>query len=1200
MCRTVLPILLATCASAAQLVPLEAVELVTNGGFEQGVEAAAGWSVGTAPEGVKLTWSTDRPHGGTHCAGVASGYAEDRPWFPWTQQLNGLEPGGKYQLSAWVRSQGATRGGIVTVHFSDGHGRNIDLSQGIPVGGDLADWTRLTREITVPAAAASGRLLLSMHGPGTIWFDDVSLQRPLTPTHQGIGTARVYPLTRAEGPVKLDGNNRDWEGVPRSQVTSAVTVSQAQAVVLDKEAWGGADDLSLNLALQYDDQQLYVLLSVRDDRRVARQPYWSGDSLQLAIDPNYTRSLKGWAPSDLALGLPLADKGPAVAIEHGPKGLKPEDLTVGRHDDDGWYLLELGVPWGKLGLAGPPVGGRLGFNVIVNDNDGAGRKWCEWTPGIATSKSPAQFGTLLVMGTAPLALNLAQAAEPLRDVDPALLSCEVVSVADQPQELQLTVRVDGGEDRRTVTVTPGVTSVPLAYAPGSFTAGTQTVTLSAGDLRSSATIEVLGIRLLLDETEARLTRLRASTEQLGKLVAKGRAARLDLAAQDVTLATAECFLRWIPADLARTGHESLALREATRLEPLVARATAECEAILAQPANHPQLPPQPVQGAAIRDGGWYAGDQPVFLLGFCSGPPTDELAYVPRFGGNLAGFSAGLRWWLRNEPGDLAKSPAAAQLKSDLRAATDHGLLVDILFAQALPEWAAKDHPDLRAVEGHFCEYDLDHPYARKLMTEFLTGVGRVVRDDPTVISYDLWNEASYANASPRGLARFRAAMARQYGTIARLNEVWGTSYESFERLPQPARDPGQPAAYADWCRWNDARVTDWFATLRDAVREGDPKADTHVKVGNELAVSGTDTRRGPPARLSGYFNGVDRVALAKLCEIQGCDTRPTPLSDDYAFAWRYPGMAYDLQRSLAPDKPIFDSEWHGIQTVYFEDPDIPAEHLRASLWFSYLHGLDANLIWWWSRRGTEPKQQWFEGSLCAQPQLLDAFGRNNLEVQRHGREIVAFQDAPPPLRLLYSSPSARLDLGYLDLLGRCYEELSWYGIEVGYADESMLADPLPGCRVLVIPAAKHASAGVREALAKLAVRGVLVVQIGADCLTLDPHGQPLAELPQLPGLVVQPDELVSGLSAALAQAGVPTPVQCLGPDGRTTKPVAFRTVELDGRRLAYLLGLGKQPASVRLVRGGQAVSYRSLLTGETFSGPRTIAPLEFDLVELR
>jgi len=40
--------------------------------------------------------------------------------------------------------------------------------------------------------------------------------------------------------------------------------------------------------------------------------------------------------------------------------------------------------------------GEFGFSWLVNDNDGAGRKYIQWSSGIGPSKAPALFGLVRV------------------------------------------------------------------------------------------------------------------------------------------------------------------------------------------------------------------------------------------------------------------------------------------------------------------------------------------------------------------------------------------------------------------------------------------------------------------------------------------------------------------------------------------------------------------------------------------------------------------------------------------------------------------------------------------------------------------------------------------------------------------------------------------------------------------------------------
>ena len=65
-----------------------------------------------------------------------------------------------------------------------------------------------------------------------------------------------------------------------------------------------------------------------------------------------------------------------------------------------------------------------------------------------------------------------------------------------------------------------------------------------------------------------------------------------------------------------------------------------------------------------------------------------------------------------------------------------------------------------------------------------------------------------------------------------------------------------------------------------------------------------------------------------ELLEVNGCDTRvldkgstlPHPLErpKDYAIQWRNQSLCFDFMRSVAPDKLLYDSEWHSLQTIKY------------------------------------------------------------------------------------------------------------------------------------------------------------------------------------------------------------------------------------------------------------------------------------------
>jgi len=1171
--------------AAGQHVLADAVELAVNGGFE--ADAPDAWAPDNAGQAtVTMRLVEGGAHGGQRFARTTSDYAEQRPWFPWRQVVQGIQGGAKYRASAWVRTADIQYATSYAVHWG-APGRGTVRMDHVDVPMQAATWTHISGVLTAPDDATTVNLLLSMHGRGRFDIDDVSFERVLDPWTESWATARVYPV--APGTA-------GWADVPISSVMEAATVSDAeQQVGVDQTPWTGPDDLSFDLQATRDQAALHLRIVVRDDARQPRNPYWRGDSLQLAFDPDFDRA-EVLADDDLSLGIDLGGQAPSVVVERTPDGrqVKPGDVALTVTPSAGGYTVELAVPWTALGRA-PDDPRPLGFTVVANDDDGHGRKWAEWTPGIARSKSPAQYGILLPTGADHAGLVLLSPAGAQPDTRPVFV--EALLLGDRPAQTSLALTVDGQPaGARDVATQPGVTHLPLALRSELLTPGYLTLAADSEGRSSQATVELAPIRHTVQEALGRLAALQPSIATLRAKVEDGRRRKLDVDAPGVTLATAERFQIWIPADASREGGAAMALREVTRLEPLVTNALAEVEEVLASPAAHPAIVPPDVSQAVLRDGGWYVGDRPVFFLGYCS-MDRELVALLPEFGCNLVGLSAAARWLYRDGP---EPDPAALQQIADqLDEAARLGLRADILFGQALPDWLLKTDPTLTAATGHFCDYDIDHPVARKQITDALTAVAEVAGRHPSILSYDLWNEAGYWQMSSRGRESFREAMQARYGDIPTLNQSWGTNYTGFAGLKPVDRDPDQPAAYADWVRWNDARVTNWFAAMRDAVRRGDPTAQTHVKVGNEIVFQGSIILAGKPQTSSRHNQGLDRFALAQLCEIHGCDTRPTMLSDEYAYAWQLTALSYDAQRSMAPDKPIFDSEWHGVQTVYYDNPDIPAEHLDASLWLSYLHGLDANLLWWWSRNGSTPKAQWFEGSMSVQPQLMDIFGRNNLTVQRLAPEITAFTDQRPQVWLFYSKPSAILDLAHLDALNAVYETLSWLGLPIGIATEEMVLDGrLRVGDVLIVPDAQYVTAARAEALIAALQTQVRTIPVGRGAFSLDEHAKLRGQSLDIPAITLSEAGDAAAWEARLQAAGVARPLVVRGPDGQGSKPILALAAVRNGRRLVWLQNVGREPALAEATLDSQPVRGLDLIHGERWDSPTSLAPWATRLIE--
>ena len=228
--------------------------------------------------------------------------------------------------------------------------------------------------------------------PGGAQDLQLALLSPSLPT--GV-TAKVPLLPAIVVPHRADagtsGDFARWT-TPLAALGRANTVSLFEAAPMRELMFRGDPDLSAQIHLARVPQGLLLAVRVRDDvfsQNEAAGSEWKGDSLQWSLALPSGEHYE-WLAA-------LGKSGPVAHLTMAPPGvtLGPVELplTVRRAGDETLYevIVPASLPGGK------PLADRFSFNVLVNDNDGAGRKgWVEWTPGIGRTKNPLLFQPLVV------------------------------------------------------------------------------------------------------------------------------------------------------------------------------------------------------------------------------------------------------------------------------------------------------------------------------------------------------------------------------------------------------------------------------------------------------------------------------------------------------------------------------------------------------------------------------------------------------------------------------------------------------------------------------------------------------------------------------------------------------------------------------------------------------------------------------------
>ena len=197
---------------------------------------------------------------------------------------------------------------------------------------------------------------------------------------------QLYYATVSRAAIKVDGQTGDWKGVDR------IALSEWRKNAGGKP--GDPKDLSASLAMAHDVENFFVLVEVADD--VHYEPYpagqaWMGDSIQLAFDTDpageHNRAEMDFARTD--------DGEETSAL----RPLNTIDIAAVRFSvvrDGTRTIYEMAFPLSALHARGRGPGTRLGFSLLVNENDtGAREGYLRWSDGIGNGKRPEQYGQLL-------------------------------------------------------------------------------------------------------------------------------------------------------------------------------------------------------------------------------------------------------------------------------------------------------------------------------------------------------------------------------------------------------------------------------------------------------------------------------------------------------------------------------------------------------------------------------------------------------------------------------------------------------------------------------------------------------------------------------------------------------------------------------------------------------------------------------------
>ncbi|AXX29347.1 beta-galactosidase [Actinosynnema pretiosum subsp. pretiosum] len=327
------------------------------------------------------------------------------------------------------------------------------------------------------------------------------------------------------------------------------------------------------------------------------------------------------------------------------------------------------------------------------------------------------------------------------------------------------------------------------------------------------------------------------------------------------------------------------------------------------------------------------------------------------------------------------------------RAAAEGKRIVLATPSGAMPPWLARAYPEACRVdfEGREHVYGQRHnacpssPAFRRLAVALAGELARRYGENPAVVAWHVGNE--YGGACYCGLcaAGFREWLRERYGSLARLNDAWNTTFWSHtytdwaeieppNALSEHWRGPEHTAFQGttlDYKRFMTDALLSGFVAEKAAIREHVP--DTPVTT-----------------NFMGLYQPVDYHRWAEHLDFASWDNYPPEDADPLRTAARM-ALAHGLIRGLKGGDPFWVMEQTPSTTACRDvNPVKRPGILRLWSWQSVAHGADAVL--YFQMRHARGASEKYHGA------VLDHAGRTDTRVFREvaalGAEFAAVGDA--------------------------------------------------------------------------------------------------------------------------------------------------------------------------------------------------------------
>ena len=312
----------------------------------------------------------------------------------------------------------------------------------------------------------------------------------------------------------------------------------------------------------------------------------------------------------------------------------------------------------------------------------------------------------------------------------------------------------------------------------------------------------------------------------------------------------------------------------------------------------------------------------------------------------------------------------------------------------------------------------------------------------------------------------FHRWLQERHGKIEELNKLWGTAYESFDKVPLPKMPKTPEDSRAAWFAFREFRGLQLARSVADKVRiieQADPK---HRPAMDQMSCLGINspsfTNIGPLD-----FEDIVNIAFATQHSI-GYDAYST---EDY-----FIGCDLEYLMSLAGDRRVYNEEWN----VHGQDPRVEAR----SFWGMVAKGIKGVSCYEFQMNPIDTvNPMWAMLKMDLTPRdKLGALADAAQEVRRLDRLLMNAKRVHPvkPVALYFSRMDLSLPQPMTDFYGsaldspyRVYEVLRGLGYPVRWITPRQIeAGQLAGVGAVAMVGVQYMPGKVATALAKWVEEG--------------------------------------------------------------------------------------------------------------------------------